>query len=102
METHRHVLTWNYEVVHVHGKLLSGTPGKNGSHARHYNTLCASSVAVSSIQLLLQLLIATTGREGMVISASAAESDGDLRPIFNLKQQLEIMVAIPALKLAMN
>jgi ABC-type nitrate/sulfonate/bicarbonate transport system substrate-binding protein len=37
------------------------------------------------------LLIATAGKDGIVISASAAKSDVELRPIFNLKQQLEIM-----------
>jgi ABC-type nitrate/sulfonate/bicarbonate transport system substrate-binding protein len=38
-----------------------------------------------------ELLIQTAAKEGIVISASAAKSDFDLRPIFSLKQQLEVM-----------
>jgi ABC-type nitrate/sulfonate/bicarbonate transport system substrate-binding protein len=37
------------------------------------------------------LLIETAAKDGIVISASAAKSDFDLRPIFNLKQQMEVM-----------
>ncbi len=42
------------------------------------------------------LLIATAAKDGIVISASAAKSDVDLRPIFNLTQQLDIMGATTA------
>lgn len=39
------------------------------------------------------LLIATAAKDNVVISASAAKSDVELRPIFNLSQQLELMGA---------
>jgi ABC-type nitrate/sulfonate/bicarbonate transport system substrate-binding protein len=41
-----------------------------------------------------ELLIATANKEGIAISPAAATSDVDLRPIFDLKQQLEVMGAV--------
>jgi ABC-type nitrate/sulfonate/bicarbonate transport system substrate-binding protein len=38
-----------------------------------------------------ELLISTAARDGITVSPSAAKKDADLRPIFNLKEQLEIM-----------
>jgi ABC-type nitrate/sulfonate/bicarbonate transport system substrate-binding protein len=40
-----------------------------------------------------ELLIATASKEGITISPAAAKSDVDLRPIFDLKQQLQVMGA---------
>jgi ABC-type nitrate/sulfonate/bicarbonate transport system substrate-binding protein len=41
-----------------------------------------------------ELLIATASKEGITISPAAAKSDVDLRPIFDLKQQLDVMGAV--------
>jgi ABC-type nitrate/sulfonate/bicarbonate transport system substrate-binding protein len=38
-----------------------------------------------------ELLISTAAKDGIAVSPSAAKSDVELRPIFNLKEQLEIM-----------
>jgi ABC-type nitrate/sulfonate/bicarbonate transport system substrate-binding protein len=38
-----------------------------------------------------ELLISTAAKDGITVSPFAAKSDAELRPIFNLKEQLEIM-----------
>jgi ABC-type nitrate/sulfonate/bicarbonate transport system substrate-binding protein len=84
------------------------SPGVFGTVVTHRTYATANPALVSKFLAVLMrsinwmkdnpdkaqaLLIATAAKDGIVISASAAKSDVELRPIFNLIQQLEIMGA---------